>query len=442
LVTVKSKESNYIIAVKRNREFRLLLAGSFVSMLGSRVTTLAYPMLVLYLTGSPVIAGWAAFATTVPGILVYIPAGALVDRWDPGRAMQYSELGRGVATTVVLGALALERRSPLLLLLITAAVIESVLGVFSTLAERRYIRSLVEPDQESSALVHSEARNHIAVLIGRPLGGFLFGLWPALPFLADVTSFIFSTSSLGWIRSKRVTGHVGIRAEKTRPQEARQRHLGNEILVGLRWVRYDDFARVALPLSASTTLIAQALIMVFLAQAQTRHLSAVTLGIVLAASGVGGALGSVAAPRFPTWRKRRTRPRLQTQLWSWAAAFAFLLPSLGLFLPYFMAAAMVLLGFTGALSNIELDTYLIQKADEAILARVMSVGRLMSLSACAVGPVLGGILALWRDGQLAIFFLFIVVTGLAIISSLVPSVRKALNFNSRQFADSDREDHL
>jgi MFS family permease len=391
-------------------------------------------MLVLYLTRSPVVAGWAAFAVTAPGILAYIPAGALVDRWDPGRAMLFSELGRGVAVSLVLVALALRRPDAQLqlLLLIVAAVTEGVLAVFSTLAERRYLRSLVEPDQVSSALVRSEARNHMAVLIGRPLGGFLFGigflfrLRPVLPFLVDGTTFLFSVGVLSRILwFAQTSGRV-----YSSPDELRQRHLGNEILVGLRWVRDNKFARVALPLSASTTLIFQALIMVFLAQAHAQHLSPIMLGIVLAASGVGGALGSVTGSLLPAPRRR---PRLQTQMWCWAAAFAFLAPSsissffAGRYFFALMAVAMALLGFTGALSNIELDTYLIQNAGETMLARVMSVGRLMSLSACAIGLVLGGMLAQWQRGQLAVFCLFIAVTVLAITSSRAPSMRMPLN---------------
>ena len=54
-------------------------------MLGSHVTTIAYPLLVLRLTGSPFTAGCVAFAATAPGILVHIPAGALADRGIRGR---------------------------------------------------------------------------------------------------------------------------------------------------------------------------------------------------------------------------------------------------------------------------------------------------------------------------------------------------------------------
>ena len=132
-------------------------------MLGSHVTTIAYPFLVLHLTNSPFTAGCAAFAATAPGVLVYIPAGALVDRWDPRRAMLVSELGRGLAIATVAVTLAVGR--PIVALLIAVAVIEGVLEVFSGLAERRYIGTFVERNEVASALVSMEARTHVVVVI-------------------------------------------------------------------------------------------------------------------------------------------------------------------------------------------------------------------------------------------------------------------------------------
>ena len=55
-------------SIGENRTFRRLLRASSVSMLGSHVTSIAYPLLILHLTGSPFTAGCAVFATTAPSI--------------------------------------------------------------------------------------------------------------------------------------------------------------------------------------------------------------------------------------------------------------------------------------------------------------------------------------------------------------------------------------
>jgi hypothetical protein len=93
------------------RAFRLLLTGSSISMLGSRVTDIAYPMLVLYLTRSSLIAGLVACAIVAPSILVYMPAGVLVDRLNPRHVMLVGELGSGTLVAVVAASLAMGRPS-------------------------------------------------------------------------------------------------------------------------------------------------------------------------------------------------------------------------------------------------------------------------------------------------------------------------------------------
>jgi MFS family permease len=397
--------------MRNNTAFKLLFRGSSVSMLGSRLTTIAYPMLVLYLTGSPVYAGIAVCAATVPSILVYLPAGVLVDRWDPKRTMLASEFGRGVAIAIVVASLALHR--PSVPLIIGLAMLEEILEVFSTLAERRYIQVLVEPRDVSSALVRTEARTHVAVLAGRPLGGLLFELRPIFPFLADMVSFIASVSIICVIRNKR----------PVRPARISFRQLMGEVRVGVKWLFRDDFGRFATPLWACTTLISQALIMVFISDARTRQLSSATVGIVLAASGLGGALGAVIGPRLRL--RIFTKPsRITIQLCIWSVALLVLaLAGQSWQIPC-MAIVMALLGFTGAMSNLELDTFLIRRVPTGMFARVTSISRLLSFAACALGPALGGILIGIREARFAVDMLFALTFALALGSVMALEMPK------------------
>jgi MFS family permease len=418
----------------RSRAFRLLLIGSSVSMLGSRVTTIAYPMLALYLTRSPVDAGWVAFAATAPSVLVYIPAGALVDLMDPKRVMLLSEFGRGLAITAVVAMVALDWRG--IMWFVVAAVVEETLEVFSTLAERRYVRALVGPDQAKHALVQVEARTHVVVLAGRPLGGLLFEIWPIAPFLLDVLTFIASIGALLGIKRRQPTERSILaslikcistrgqfRKTITRLDQPPDWNIKSNIGEGVRWLWGKQSVRAGMILLASTTLISQALIMVFIAEANAQHLSPVTVGIVLAMSGLGGALGSALAGRS---RVLFENFWIQIQMSVWSVAF-ILLAIFGSQLPAYMGMTMGILGFTGAISNIGFDTYLIKHVPENMLARVTSIGRLVSFSACAVGPVIGGFLfELYgtRNGvQETVRWLAGVTVSLALYSILTPSMR-------------------
>jgi hypothetical protein len=133
---------------------------------------------------------------------------------------------------------------------------------------------------------------------------------------------------------------------------------------------------------------------------------------VLAASGLGGVLGSVVASRFPA--PRWVSP-LQVQMLAWTAAFAVLAAPGGESVPY-MALAMAILGFTGALGNVEWGSYLMERVKEGMFARVTSTGRLLPFGACAAGPAVGGILTSHFGVERAVVWLFLATTTLMVSS--------------------------
>src|ERR671914_2186595 len=68
------------VPLRRNRDFLLLWTGQVVSTVGTRASSVAFPLLVLALTGSPSQAGFVAFAQTLPFPLLFLVAGVAVDR--------------------------------------------------------------------------------------------------------------------------------------------------------------------------------------------------------------------------------------------------------------------------------------------------------------------------------------------------------------------------
>jgi MFS family permease len=75
------------VPLRRNRDFQLLWGGQAVSLLGSQTSKIAYPLLVLAMTGSPAKAGIASFAAMLGYLLFPLPAGGLADRHDRKRIM-------------------------------------------------------------------------------------------------------------------------------------------------------------------------------------------------------------------------------------------------------------------------------------------------------------------------------------------------------------------
>src|SRR5579875_3291262 len=87
-----------------NRDFQLLWIGEALSDIGSQSSTIAYPLLVLALTGSPAKAGLVGLAKWLPLAVFALPAGALADRFDRKRLMIGSDAVRllGAASVVLM----------------------------------------------------------------------------------------------------------------------------------------------------------------------------------------------------------------------------------------------------------------------------------------------------------------------------------------------------
>jgi MFS family permease len=373
-------------------------------MFGSRISVVAFPMLVLRLDGSPLVAGLVSCATILPGLLAYIPAGVLVDRWKPLRVLLVSEIGRGIASATIVVML-LFGGSPRIFLLIPAMVAEQILEVFATLAEGRCTSSIVARDDIPRAQAYLQARVHIAVLVGRPVGLFLFVLNPILPFLADALSFACSALSLIAVQEMSDT-------LRSTPQRLPVARLLDEFRDGFRELECDKHAARTMVLMAGTTLIAQALLMIFLAEAHARQLPATAIGLVLAASGVGGVLGSAVAGRVPRLAQRNWLP---VQLCAWSAALAVLV-SIGGRSSVAAITVVAIFGFTGAIGNVTFTSYLVQTFPSSMLARVSSIGQVLTISAMGLGPMLGGMAADRHDASKAMGVLLSIAIFMLLIS--------------------------
>src|SRR5579859_3335686 len=93
----------------RNRDYMLLWGGQALSELGSQSSTVAYPLLVLALTGSASKAGIVGLAKWLPLAVFALPAGALADRLDRKRLMVTTDAIRLAGAASIVAALWLGR---------------------------------------------------------------------------------------------------------------------------------------------------------------------------------------------------------------------------------------------------------------------------------------------------------------------------------------------
>src|SRR5205823_14643807 len=146
--------------LRRNRDFILLWSGQVVSTVGTRVTAVAFPLLVLAQTHSPAKAGLVGFAQTLPYMLFYLPAGAFVDRWDRKRVMLAADACRALALGSL--AVALAAGNATLAQIAAVAFVEGTGFVFFSLAESAALPQIVAKEQLSTAVAQNQARTQAA----------------------------------------------------------------------------------------------------------------------------------------------------------------------------------------------------------------------------------------------------------------------------------------
>lgn len=65
-----------------SRDFTIFLVGQFVSVIGTWMQNTAQPYLAYRISGRPFDLGLIGFASTLPTLVLALPAGVLVERWD------------------------------------------------------------------------------------------------------------------------------------------------------------------------------------------------------------------------------------------------------------------------------------------------------------------------------------------------------------------------
>jgi MFS family permease len=142
----------------------LLWSGQTLSGLGSQISLVAYPLLVLALTGSPAKAGIVGFAKTVPFAALALPAGALADRVNRKKLMVACDGVRALALASI--PIALATGGVPYSLIVSVAVIDGSGYVVSLVAERGALRQLVPQEQLGDAVARNESRLFAAMLAG------------------------------------------------------------------------------------------------------------------------------------------------------------------------------------------------------------------------------------------------------------------------------------
>lgn len=385
--------------LRHNRDYAYLIAGGAVSSLGSRMSSIAFPLITLAATGSPFAVGLVAGTATMALVLIGIPAGALVDRWDRRRTMIASAALGGVAyLSVALAAFAGHVTVPHLMI---AAACGGVANSFYTPAEQVAVRNVVRTDDIPRAAVNNQVRSAAAGLAGPPLGGLLFGITRGLPMVADAISYLVA-----------IVCALRVRTPLPGKHRSEREDLLPSIRTGLSFLFGHELLRTITLLSTLLNFAGTGLVVAVTITMQQRDTAPAWIGAVSSAMAVSMLVASLLSARILQHLSVGVLMFLTPVVGAVAfAAMAFVHAPMALML--LMACATFLL----APCNAAVVSVLTSKTPEDRLGRVMSADDVLSLVLMALAPAAMGFLigAFGGEAAMVTFAVLLAVSGLLVL---------------------------
>lgn len=362
------------ISLWRNRDFVVLWSGGLLSVLGTGISRIAYPLLMLAVTHSPAQAGLVGALRALPYLVLGLPAGALADRWNRKRVMILCDAGRAlnmasIPLAFLFGHLTAGQ-------LYVNALVGGILFVFFSAAEVAYLPHVVPPEQLPTAVAVEQGMSSGAGIVAPSLGGILFQFGHVVPFLADAVSYAASVISLLFIKAEfqeeRVTEYPDLR---------------KEIVDGLHWLWRQPLLRTVAVTTAGLQLATSGVALIVIVLAQHQHASPALIGALFSAVGIGGVLGSAIAPRVQ-----------RTLGFGWAILGVAWIEAL-LWPLFAVAPNLVMLGlvlglfaFSMPIYGVAAMSYRLSVTPDRLQSRVGTAFRVIAWSTEPVGAALAGLL--------------------------------------------------
>ncbi|MGS0684398.1 MFS transporter [Nakamurella sp. GG22] len=398
--------------------FRRLLVAWAGSLSGDGLRVIALPLLAVMINPSAAAVATVAVASSLPWLLVAIPAGALVDRLNPAKVMATAHVARAVLTV------------GLVLLILTDSVsipILAVVGFAITSAETfadGSAQSLLVRIVPHANLERANARfvtvETIALDMAGPLAaGVLFLAAPWAPFAVSAGCFLLAAATVATITKKAaepvepgpvLPGSVksaGVsEAMDTEPSPYQQ------VKAGLSRLISDPVLRV-LVITVAIMVVANAATDAVLVLYGTDNLgmSEATYPLLLVAYSVGTLVAAALVGR--------ANSRLRGGGAMMVALFGISMTMLILgFFPYVAAAlpAYALMGLAGGTWNVLSATRRQRRTPHGMIGRVSSAFRVVAWGVIPLGALIGGVVG-ERWGIPAVYLLaggLIAVLGLIV----------------------------
>ena len=353
--------------LRRSRDYRALIAGLGVSVLGNQLTTVAVPFQVYAITRSSLIVGLVSLTQLLPLIIGSLLGGSLVDAVDRRKVLMVVE-AIGAASSAGL-ALNADLGPTLWPLFVFPALTASLSGIDSS-ARNAMLPGLVGMELLTASNAIFQSLFQMGTIVGPAVAGLLLaGAGVHLIYWIDAASYVVALSAVFLMSPQ----PPALGAAATRPG-------WRSTLEGLRFIRGSQPVQGAYVIDVNAMVFGMPRALFPALAATVFGGGATTVGLLYAAPGVGALLGALGSGWVGRVRRQGFAVVCAVLVWGLSvAAFG---------VAHWLPLALVLLavaGWADVLSAVFRNTIIQSAGPDGMRGRLMGV----QVAVVAGGPRLG-----------------------------------------------------
>jgi MFS family permease len=395
-----------VTPLRASRDLRLLVAGGFVSNLGTQAALVALPYQVYVQTGSAFLTGLLGAVELVPLAAMALLGGALADRHDR-RLLLLADQVALVACAAALAVLTFLGDPPLALLYLLGAATAGS-GAVQSVTRAAMVPNLVPPRQLRSALALEYGLDQLALVLGPGLGGLLIAaLGVGAAYVADAATCLAVVGAV-WAMAPQPPRRLAVAPQR----------VGHSIAEGLRFVRGNEALQgsFAIDLLAMTFGMPRALFAV-LAVSEFGAGAAGT-GLLYASVAAGATVAALTTGWLAHARRLGLIVIWCVVVWGGAIALAGLAPSI-----WPAAALLAVAGAADSISAVCRTTINQTVTPDHLRGRMSSVYSLVVTSGPRLGDIESGSVAALAGARFSVVSGGLVcVAGVALVLIAFPAL--------------------
>jgi len=391
------------------RRFWMQFSASAVSNLGDGMNAAALPLLAIMLTNDARLISAVTFSAMVPWLVLSLPAGVYIDRWNRSRVMVVANFTRavvyaGIAFGIATNTLSIWGLFPLLIVI-------GACEVFFDMSSQAFLPSLVNADQlqRANGLLYA-IEVVLNSFVGLPIGAWLFVIASGVPFGVNGASF-----ALAALIVARLSRNLPI---TTSAANATPTRFKDDFAQGITWLwRHRQLRTLALLLGVTNGALTMSESIFVKFAFEYLGVGPRGYGLLLAFVSAGAMFGGLVGDRIANRLGATGAIIFSYAIFASTDFVRALFPNIAV-----VVAMSITMALAGTVWNVVTVSYRQRIIPAHLFGRVNSAYRFIGTGSVALGALIGGQLA-HHFGLRAPFFVGATVTAFALVLALPTLLR-------------------